>query len=282
MKKRIIIIVVCLLAALALTAVLIPKEVYTKWFGKNNLDENSSAYNILVYVKNDKNKIVGVNVPVNSLEEDQIRQKWDILTTNSEMIPEGYASLLTKDIVLNDYSIEERTLKLELTEQISETTRETLESLVWTYVDENIDNLEIYVNGEMINEVSDYTFYELNKKMGINYQYETMYLYESTATTIVYQEDNYIMPVTYFHLNEDVCDYIVMKILDNIDSSTYDYTLEDSVLTLDFVDASVLTTNQIASISETVALNFDLNSLNINNNENVFYQRVFKEMTENE
>ena len=190
--------------------------------------------------------------------------------------------MVNKYIVLNDYSIEERTLKLELTEQITETTRETLESLVWTYVDENIDNLEIYVNGEMINEVSDYTFYELNKKMGINYQYETMYLYESTATTIVYQEDNYIMPVTYFHLNEDVCDYIVMKILDNIDSSTYDYTLEDSVLTLDFVDASVLTTNQIASISETVALNFDLNSLNINNNENVFYQRVFKEMTENE
>ena len=88
------------------------------------------------------------------------------------------------------------------------------------------------------------------------------------------------MPVTYFHLNDDVCDYIVMKILDNVDGNEYDYTLTDSVLTIDFVDASILTTNQIASISESVALNFELSSLNINNNENVFYQRVFEELNE--
>lgn len=282
MKKRIIIIVACILGVVAITALIIPKDVYAKWFGKNNVKENQSAYNLLVYTKNDKNQVVGVNVGVETLEEDQIRQKWDILTSNCDLLPEGYASLLTKDIVLNDYEIDERTLKLDVSENIIDMNRQALEALVWTYVNDDIDNLEIYVNGKIINEVSDYTFYELNKNMGINLTYETLYLYESTATTVVYHEDNCIRPVTYFHLNDDLCDYIVMKILDNIDLNEYDYTLEDSVLTLDFVDASILSTNQIASISETVALNFDLNSLNINNNENVFYQRVFNEIVENE
>lgn len=282
MKKKIIIIVACILGVIAITALIIPKDVYAKWFGNKVVDENQSAYNLLVYTKNDKNQVVGVSVGVDVLEEDQIRQKWNVLTTNSDLIPDGFTSLLTKDIVLNDYVVEDRTLKLDVSENISEINRQALEALVWTYINDEIDNLEIYVNGEKINEVTDYTFYELNKSMGINYTYETLYLYESTATTIVFQEDNYVLPVTYFHLNEDLCDYIVMKILDNIDANSYDYTLEDSVLTIDFVDASILTTNHIASISETVALNFDLNSLNINNNENVFYQRVFNEITENE
>ena len=107
-------------------------------------------------------------------------------------------------------------------------------------------------------------------------------MFESTATTIVYQEEDYTLPVTYFHLNDDICDYIVMKILTNVDDNVYEYTLEDSVLTIDFVDASILTSSQIASISESIALNFDVTSLNINNNENIFYQRVFDEITPNE
>jgi hypothetical protein len=73
-----------------------------------------------------------------------------------------------------------------------------------------------------------------------------------------------------------------MKILTNVDDNVYEYTLEDSVLTIDFVDASILTSSQIASISESIALNFDVTSLNINNNENIFYQRVFDEITPNE
>lgn len=278
MKKKIIIIVACLLGILAITAMLIPKKVYQKWFNKE--EPTQSEYNILVYVKNSKNQIVGINVPVSNLEEDQIRQKWNIMTTNNNLIPSGYESVVSSDIELTDYLIEDNILKLQVSNNIVEENRQSLEALVWTFVDNNIEELEIYVDEQLVTEVSDYKITKLNKEMGINYTYETLYLYESTATTIVFQEDDYILPVTYFHLNDDVCDYIVMKILDNVDGNEYDYTLTDSVLTIDFVDASILTTNQIASISESVALNFELSSLNINNNENVFYQRVFEELNE--
>ena len=278
MKKKIIIIVACLLGILAITAMLIPKKVYQKWFNKE--EPTQSEYNILVYVKNSKNQIVGINVPVSNLEEDQIRQKWNIMTTNNNLIPSGYESVVSSDIELTDYLIEDNILKLQVSNNIVEENRQSLEALVWTFVDNNIEELEIYTDEQLVTEVSDYKISKLNKEMGINYTYETLYLYESTATTIVFQEDDYILPVTYFHLNDDVCDYIVMKILDNVDGNEYDYTLTDSVLTIDFVDASILTTNQIASISESVALNFELSSLNINNNENVFYQRVFEELNE--
>jgi len=278
MKKKIIIIVACVLGILAITAMLIPKKVYQKWFNKD--EPTQSEYNILVYVKNNKNQIVGINVPVSNLEEDQIRQKWNIMTTNNNLIPSGYESVVSSDIELTDYLIEDNILKLQVSNNIVEENRQSLEALVWTFVDNNIEELEIYTDEQLVTEVSDYKISKLNKEMGINYTYETLYLYESTATTIVFQEDDYILPVTYFHLNDDVCDYIVMKILDNVDGNEYDYTLTDSVLTIDFVDASILTTNQIASISESVALNFELSSLNINNNENVFYQRVFEELNE--
>lgn len=278
MKKKIIIIVACVLGILAITAMLIPKKVYQKWFNKE--EPTQSEYNILVYVKNNKNQIVGINVPVSNLEEDQIRQKWNIMTTNNNLIPSGYESVVSSDIELTDYLIEDNILKLQVSNNIVEENRQSLEALVWTFVDNNIEELEIYTDEQLVTEVSDYKISKLNKEMGINYTYETLYLYESTATTIVFQEDDYILPVTYFHLNDDVCDYIVMKILDNVDGNVYDYTLTDSVLTIDFVDASILTTNQIASISESVALNFELSSLNINNNENVFYQRVFEELNE--
>lgn len=278
MKKRIIIIVACLLGVIAITAMLIPKKVYQKWFNKE--EQEQSKFNILVYVKNVNDQIVGINVPVSNLEEDQIRQKWNIMTTNSDLIPNGYESVVSNELELTDYVIEENKLKLNVSNNIIDENRQSLEALVWTFVDNNIEELEIYVDEQLVTEVSDYKINKLNKQMGINYTYETLYLYESTATTIVFQEDDYILPVTYFHLKEDVCDYIVTKILDNVDNTSYDYTFTDSVLTIDFVDASILTTNQIASISESVALNFELSSLNINNNENVFYQRVFEELNE--
>ena len=45
MKKKIIIIVACVLGILAITAMLIPKKVYQKWF--NKYEPTQSEYNIL-------------------------------------------------------------------------------------------------------------------------------------------------------------------------------------------------------------------------------------------
>ena len=156
-----------------------------------------------------------------------------------------------------------------------------MESIAWTFIDENIEYVSIYVDEEIIDTFGEYQFKQINKRNGINLNYETLYLYESNATTMIYYEEEMIVPVTYFHLEEDVCSYIIMKALEeNTDVENCNYTFEESVLTLDFVDASLLTTNQITTIVESVEFNLEVDSLNINNNENIFYQVVFNEIKE--
>lgn len=280
MKKKIIIVIVLLL--IALIAIIIPKSTYQKWFGNKGNDENNLTYNLLVYLEDNKNRVVGVSVPVDKIEEDQIRQKWELLTINSANLPENYKSSLPNDAILESYELVENELKIYTTEAIKNANgRKAMESIAWTFIDENIEYVSIYVDEEIIDTFGEYQFKQINKRNGINLNYETLYLYESNATTMIYYEEEMIVPVTYFHLEEDVCSYIIMKALEeNTDVENCNYTFEESVLTLDFVDASLLTTNQITTIVESVEFNLDVDSLNINNNENIFYQVVFNEIKE--
>lgn len=279
MKKKIIIVIVLLL--MALIALIIPKSTYQKWFGKKQ-NEDNLTYNLLVYVEDANNRVVGVSVPVKELEEDQIRQKWELLTINNSSLPENYKSSLPSDATLESYELIENELKIYTTESIKNANgRKAMESIAWTFIDDDIEYVSIYVEEQLIDTFGEYRFKQINKQNGINFNYETLYLYESNATTMIYYEDELIVPVTYFHLEDDVCNYIVKKALEeNEVSEQYNYTYEDSVLTLDFVDASLLTANQITTIVESVEFNLKVDSLNINNNENIFYQVVFNEIEE--
>lgn len=279
MKKKIIIVIVLLL--MALIALIIPKSTYQKWFGKKQ-NEDNLTYNLLVYVEDSNNRVVGVSVPVKELEEDQIRQKWELLTINNSSLPENYKSSLPSDATLESYELIENELKIYTTESIKNANgRKAMESIAWTFIDDDIEYVSIYVEEQLIDTFGEYRFKQINKQNGINFNYETLYLYESNATTMIYYEDELIVPVTYFHLEDDVCNYIVKKALEeNEVSEQYNYTYEDSILTLDFVDASLLTANQITTIVESVEFNLKVDSLNINNNENIFYQVVFNEIEE--
>lgn len=75
MKKKIIILAAIIL--LVATALLIPSSVYQKWFGKVPTDDKNKdlPYRQVVYVENEKGKLVGLQVPVESIAEDEIHQK---------------------------------------------------------------------------------------------------------------------------------------------------------------------------------------------------------------
>ncbi len=280
MKKKIIIIVVLL--AVILTLVLLPKSIYQKIFNSNNQENNETTYNLLVYLEDHNDQVVGVNVKVDELKEDEIKQKWDLLTVESSQLPEEFKSSISSLAVLENYEVEDNRLIIHTNEAIYESNgRKAMETIAWTFINDEIDEVVIYVDEEEVKHFADFTFKNITKKAGINLKYETYFLYESNATTMIYQENDLIIPVTYFHLNDDICDFIVNKTLnEEFNSESYNYTLEDSVLTLDFVDASVLTIDQISTLVESMGFNMNLNSLNINNNENPFYQRVFNEIIE--
>ena len=283
MKKKIIIIGILVL--IAMLAIILPKTLFKNLFNKDNQNENTTVYNVLVYVQDTNNRLVGLNVGVTELEEDVIRQKWDLLTSKSNQLPENYKSLIPANTVLNEYSIENNCLNLNVSSQIKDGIgRKTVETIAWTFINDEIESVKLLVEGVEVNTIGDYSYKQINKQMGINLNYETMHIFEANFTTVLYQEDNYLLPVTYFHLNDDITDFIVMKALEQADlglsQEVYNYTLENNVLTIDFVDASILSNNQIATIAESIAFNLPVNSLNINNNENLFYQRVFNDITE--
>ena len=199
MKKKIIIVIVLLV--IALIAIIIPKSTYQKWFGNKGNDENNLTYNLLVYLEDNKNRVVGVSVPVDKIEEDQIRQKWELLTINSANLPENYKSSLPNDAILESYELVENELKIYTTEAIKNANgRKAMESIAWTFIDENIEYVSIYVDEEIIDTFGEYQFKQINKRNGINLNYETLYLYESNATTMIYYEEEMIVPVTYFLL----------------------------------------------------------------------------------
>lgn len=282
MKKKIVIIGILIL--IALVAIILPKTLFKKSIGEENEGQNQ-LYNVLVYVQDKNNRLVGLNVGVNELKEDQIRQKWELLTTEKDKLPENYTSMIPENTVLNDYTIDNECLTLDVSGEIQNGIgRKTVETIAWTFINDEIEKVKLVVDGTEINEIGDYTYKEITKKMGINLSYETMHIFEANYTTILYQEDSYLLPVTYFHLEEDITDFIVMKALEQnelgLTEEVYNYTLNDNIITIDFVDASILTNNQIATIAESIAFNLQVNSLNINNNENLFYQRVYVEITE--
>jgi hypothetical protein len=158
MKSKVKIIIVVTIMLLIGILLAIPKSTYESWFNKDNtpVDDvpNTEKYTRMVYLKNTGGKLVGVNVEVDELEEDEILQKWNLLTSNSDMLPTGYTSVINKDAVLNSYEIKENLLVLDVSPEIKLSSgRSAVESLAWTFINDEITEVALVVNGERLKEV---------------------------------------------------------------------------------------------------------------------------------
>ena len=149
MKKKILLII--FLAILIAILFIIPKDTYKKIFGKHD-DEviNVEDYEkIFVYMNNEDDKLIGVNAYVYSLEEDLIRQKFDVLTMQTGIFNEDYDTTINTFTKLIDYNIEGNVLELNLSSEfLNSESRNTIEQLVWTYCDDEISELRVSVENE--------------------------------------------------------------------------------------------------------------------------------------
>ena len=205
MKSKIKIIILAFVLLLVGVACAIPKTTYEKWFNKDQQDEsNVNVETKLVYVKNASGKLVGLEVPIKEENEDEIIQKWNLLTIHSDNIPNGYTTPLNAKTSLESYQINDSVLELNVSSDIASSEgRTAVESLAWTFINDEIKEVKLFVNGVEVKEINTYLIRKIDKSMGINLEYETNYLYEANATTLVYYEQEYILPVTYLHLEED-------------------------------------------------------------------------------
>ena len=276
MKKKIILVVAVL--AILITLICIPKTTYQKWFGKtpndNPVDTNKEYQTI--FVVDEKNKLVGLKVPVEEIEEDQIAQKWNLLTSQMNKIPQGYSSPITPSTVLNDYKIEDNKLILNVSEDILRSSgRLAIESLAWTFCNDEIKEVVLRVDENVVNLISDYQFNKISKEIGTNFTYETSYLFEADYTTVVFYENDFILPVTYFYKDINEYDFMISKIFseNNIELTDYTYTIDNENLVIQINDNITMSDSLKQTLEETVKLNFSVDGV-----DTVLYEKTFVEV----
>lgn len=281
MKKKIILVVAVL--AILITLICIPKTTYQKWFGKtpndNPVDTNKEYQTI--FVVNEKNKLVGLKVPVEEIEEDQIAQKWNLLTSQMNKIPQGYSSPITPSTVLNDYKIEDNKLILNVSEDILRSSgRLAIESLAWTFCNDEIKEVVLRVDENVVNLISDYQFNKISKEIGTNFTYETSYLFEADYTTVVFYENDFILPVTYFYKDINEYDFMISKIFseNNIELTDYTYTIDNENLIIQINDNITMSDSLKQTLEETVKLNFSVDAMTVNGVDTVLYEKTFVEV----
>lgn len=281
MKKKIILVVAVL--AILITLICIPKTTYQKWFGKtpndNPVDTNKEYQTI--FVVDEKNKLVGLKVPVEEIEEDQIAQKWNLLTSQMNKIPQGYSSPITPSTVLNDYKIEDNKLILNVSEDILRLSgRLAIESLAWTFCNDEIKEVVLRVDENVVNLISDYQFNKISKEIGTNFTYETSYLFEADYTTVVFYENDFILPVTYFYKDINEYDFMISKIFseNNIELTDYTYTIDNENLVIQINDNITMSDSLKQTLEETVKLNFSVDAMTVNGVDTVLYEKTFVEV----
>lgn len=278
MKKKIILVITILVVLV--TLICIPKSTYQKWFGNDQIIEEQPSFNdfLTVYVVNEQNKLVGVKVFLEEVEEDTISQKWNILTSNINLIPNGYSSSICPTTTLNSYEIIDNKLVMNVSEEIFKSSgRLTIESLAWTFCDKEINEIILKVDGQVINTINDCNFKKISKDLGTNFVYETAYLFESNYTTIVFYQDDFILPVTYFYKDINESDFMVNKIFKNYDLEVgnFNYEISNECFSLILEDNLTINENLKNTLLETVDLNLDVESIIVSNKDNTLLEETF-------
>lgn len=285
MKKKIIII--SILVVVVVVLLLIPKDVYKKIFKKDNSIKNNVTEELVyetLFVKNDKDCLVGIKVGVKKLEEDGIAQKWDLLTKNVSSLPSGYTSPINVSAVLYSHVVENNSLVLNVSEDfIKSDGRRAIECLAWNYCNDQIKEVVVKVDDKIIDEVGDFYFSRITKEMGTNFTYEAKDLFESSYLTVVYYENDTIRPVTYFFDDtKNIYDYAIAKMLKNeqelvelVNAKGYTYEVNDTELVINLSYGGSFSDEMKQTILETVKLNFKLSGLSVNGSDAVMLKESF-------
>lgn len=287
MKKKIIIVSILIVVVIGL--VLIPTKIYQKIFNKDDIAEETNeptTYQTL-FVKDQNQYLVGVDVPVEMIEEDVVCQKWDLLTKDVMTLPNGYSSPIDINTVLINHEVNENILTLNVSEDfLNSEGRSTIECLAWNYCIDGITEVVVKIEDQVVNNLNNYYFSKITKSIGVNMTYESAYLFEADFVTVIHHEDDYIKPVTYYFDSEnDLYEYTINKIFkyselsEMVSGNNYSYTIEEDLFVINFEYSSSLSENLINTITQTIEFNFETNGIMINGTDAVLLDISFNDDT---
>ena len=280
-KKRILIGVGCFVLTL-IVALSIPKNIYEDLLSNSKIEQeenlNVNKKTKLVYVYKIDEGLVGLNIGVDE-ENDEIHQKWDLLTSKSNIYPQGYYTSVETSTILEKYELLQNKLTLVLSNDfLNSDGKKALASIAWTFCNDDISEVVIKVDNKVLNKLQDYSFSKIDRSINVNYQYETSYLFEADYFTILHDEGEFLRPVTYFYSDMTSIDFLASKLLsDEVINSGYSYELNQNELTINLGTDEVLSTTIINELIESIKINLKLNSFTINNSVMTIYEEDFTE-----
>lgn len=121
---------------------------------------------------------------------------------------------------------------------------------------------------------------KISKEIGTNFTYETSYLFEADYTTVVFYENDFILPVTYFYKDINEYDFMISKIFseNNIELTDYTYTIDNENLVIQINDNITMSDSLKQTLEETVKLNFSVDAMTVNGVDTVLYEKTFVEV----
>ena len=164
-------------------------------------------------------------------------------------------------------------MKLNITEDFNvEVSRSTLECLVYNFCKEDVEKIELSVEGNIVNEVNGVHFEYLSRDLGVNLVYESLDILNSIDLTVIYEYEEYQLPVTYYvDDNTDVVTFFVDKSLNLIDEvGNIDYTndisfeLTDKKLEINVANFESFNKEVLNTLKSSLTSYFDLEEISIN------------------
>ena len=266
MKKKILIIIV--FVGLLLAGLLIPNQTYKKLF--SNKDEIKYIDSCFVYLLNEKEELVGVTVPLTEEVTDEFMTTWNLLTVD---VPSNYHSPIYFSTQVINYEINGDEMLLNVSEDLLlNTSRKTLECLVYNFCVKDVNKINLQINNENIYEFDGIHFDYLSKSLGVNLTFEDSDVLNTVHLTMIYNYKDYVKPVTYF-VNEDteVITYMVMKSLlmseelsvsDVENVITYDVT--DNILNINVSSFDSFNEQVLNTIAASFSYQYDFSKILVN------------------
>ena len=191
-------------------------------------------------------------------ELDSVQAVFDILTTKSNQLPLQTTSLISPMTVLNDYTLEDGILTLDLSEDFlnydMSQEQQVVETLVWSFTAlEGVDRVKFEIEGQPVSNLKGTLAVErgLTREMGINLELDTRQLDDTQLVTLYFMTDdsensllvpvsrlisNTVDPVTYA-INSLIQGSVggeYISVFDNQTTLMTEPVVEDGVMNLNF------------------------------------------------
>lgn len=214
-------------------------------FPKNTIfiNEEDKISDNQLYLIDTNNYVSLVNVSCKSFD-DRVRDVFEGLV-NPNCLPFGFKSYLNSNTRLLDYSINDKVLKLNFSNDFLEVQagyeEKMLEMVIYSFVSvPDIESIMIFVEGEVLDKLPNNKKLPilLDKSFGINKVIDLTTLNNNVSFNVYFlakNKDYYYVPVTYvINKDDDVAQMIIKKLKSNRISSSLLTHIDDSIKMVDY------------------------------------------------